>query len=308
VRTFVGRIAFHHVSRPYQAASMIEEHWIRAKNVSHRADVEALKRSIRQKLGLPVSEEGRSSASSPAPKTVTNKATRFKAFLDRINIFKVRFEDKGGTITYRKHWLVLIFQTWLPGVLFLISLGLIFYRGAHLPTPSAGTPSISGTDPLLDLLLVALVGTLLWWIYQYWDWSNDIFQVTLDQVLDIDRKPLGREEKKSAALDNIQSTEADRRGLLQVLFNYGDVYIAVGGTRMDFFDVYNPTAVQLDIDRRRMARIERKKQAEVLAERERMADFFAMYHLNSEEIRHEQEIKGEKEIQNPQTPDKKEME
>jgi len=301
VRTFVGRISFHHVSHPYQAASMIEEYWLRAKSSSHRANVEALKRSIRQKLGLPVEEEGRASASSPVPKVVTNNASRLKAFLDTMNIFKVRFEDKRGTITYRKHWIVLFEQTWQPGAFFLVMLGLSIYRFIHLPTPSAGVaPTV---DPFLAVFLIGLVFAFFWWIYQYWDWSNDIFQVTLDQVLDIDRKPLGREERKAAALDNIQSTEADRRGLFQVLFNYGDVYIAVGGTRMDFFDVFDPSGVQQDIDRRRMARIERKSQAEAVAERERLADFFVMYHQSTPELRRDQEARLKGGIQEPGTPD-----
>ena len=298
IRTFVGRIAFHHVSHPYQAASMIDEHWIRAKSAARRADVEALKRSIRQKLGLPV-EAGKASISLPVPKLTTNKAPQLKAFFDRINIFKVRFEDKGGTITYRKHWVVLFFQTWLPGLLFLIVLGLSVYRFLNLPSRAAGSPAVVTIDPILAILLVAVVGTFLWWGYQVWDWSNDIFQVTQDQIYDIDRRPLGREERKSASLDSIQSTEADRRGLLQVLLNYGDVYIAVGGTRMDFFDVYNPSGVQQDIDRRRTARIERKNQAEILAERERLSDFFAMYHQTSEEFRRDQESQSGNRLQNP---------
>jgi hypothetical protein len=178
----------------------------------------------------------------------------------------------------------LLFKTWLPAAIFIVTLGLIIYRFTHLPILPAGTISSSG-DTLLQVLIMVSVGAILWWIYNYWDWSNDIFQVTLEEIFDIYRKPLGREEKKSAALDNILSTESDRRGLLQIIFNYGTVYISVGKAQMDFFDVYNPTAVQQDIDRRRMARIERKNQADVLAERERMADFFAMYHQTSEAFR-----------------------
>jgi hypothetical protein len=156
---------------------------------------------------------------------------------------------------------------------------------------------------LLAFLIIVLIGAFLWWVYQYWDWSNDIFQVTQDQIFDIDRKPLGREEKKSAPLDNILSTEADRRGLLQIIFNYGNVYISVGKTQMDFFDVYNPSGVQQDIDNRRMARIERKNQAEVLTERERLAEFFAMYHQTSEALRSGQEGQRGSQTQNPKTPD-----
>ncbi len=303
VRTFVGRIPFYHVSNPYQAASLIDEHWIRVKKVTNRTDVDALKRSIRQKLGLPVTEEVKSSASAPAPKVVTNKVLKLKDIFDRLNIFKVRFEDKAGTITYRKHWIVLFFQTWLPGALFILALVLTVYRSTHLPGPPVGGPN-PRSDPFLTILIIGLIVAFFWWIYQYWDWSNDIFRVTADQIFDIDRKPLGREERRSAPLDNILSTDAERRGLLQIIFNYGNVYISVGKTQMDFFDVYNPTGVQQDIDNRRMARIERKNQAEVLAERDRLAEFFAMYHQTSEAFRSDQKTQGS--TQNLKAPDQTE--
>jgi hypothetical protein len=219
-----------------------------------------------------------------------------------MNVFKMRFEDKAGIITYRKHWIVLLLQTALPAALFFVSLGLTINKVTHLHLFNSNFTPASGIDPWLAVFIMSLVFTFFWWIYQYWDWSNDIFQVTQDQVLDIERKPLGREEKKSALLDNILSTQADRRGLFQIIFNYGNVYIFVGATRMDFFDVYDPSGIQQDIDRRRMARIERKKQDETLNERERMAEFFAMYHLSSTELRQDQEKQAENPPKNPRTP------
>jgi hypothetical protein len=62
----------------------------------------------------------------------------------------------------------------------------------------------------------------------------------------------------------------------------------VGGAQMIFEDVANPPLVQQDIDQRRMARMERKKQGEVLAERERMSDWIATYHNSLEEFRRAQ--------------------
>ena len=68
-------------------------------------------------------------------------------------------------------------------------------------------------------------------------------------------------------------------------------YITVGGSKLIFEDVIDPASVQSDIDRRREARIEKKKQAEVSAERERMAEWLATYHQNSEDFREEEEKK-----------------
>ncbi len=300
VRTFVGRIAFYHAPHPEQAVAFIEEQWNRSKIASKREDVDALKHSIRQKLGLPVAERPKPAVAAPAPKQVAKKVIRLKDIIDRLNIFRVRFEDKGGTITYRKHWVVLFFKTWFPATLTLASLVLCILRFSNLPKTATGVRFVFfRTDPLLDVLILGFIAAVLWWIYRIWDWSNDIFQVTLEEIHDIYRKPLGREERRSAPLDNILSTEADRRGLLQILFNYGNVYISVGKMSMDFFDVYNPTSVQQDIDRRRIARVERKAQGEAAAERERLAEFFAMYHQSNQELRREQEDQGKNQVKNP---------
>jgi len=279
IRTFIGKIPFHHVAHPNQAAALIEEHWGRAKEVSHRADMAQMKRAIRQRLGMPVDQ----------PEPLPQKAEELVAqspyrpsLLSRIfsNFIKLRFETKG-TITYRKHWFVLVTQVWPPSLLLLLGLIAIIWRSVVLIKAPGGQ---GGFDTFISLTVILLVIVLGWWIYQYVDWSNDIFQVTEDQILDIDKTPLGREERKSAPLDNILTTESERRGFLKVLLNYGNVYITVGGTKMVFQDVFDPPSVQQDIDRRREARIERKKRAEANAERERVADWFAEYHRSVEEL------------------------
>jgi hypothetical protein len=61
----------------------------------------------------------------------------------------------------------------------------------------------------------------------------------------------------------------------------------------------NPTAVQQDIDRRRVARRDKQEQDRIAAERDRLAEFFAMYHKNSEDFR--REVDGQKQV--PPEPD-----
>ncbi len=283
IRTFIGKIPFHHVAHPNQAAALIEEHWGRAKATSRKADMEQMKQAIRQRLGMPVQPPA--AVSKKAEELVTQSPYKPSALSLWISgLFKLRFEAQG-TITYRKHWFVLLAQVWLPTVLFVLGgvvMVSISIRLLHEPALKA---TIEPFDTILALLLVIFLG---WWVYQYVDWRNDIFQVTDDQILDIDKTPLGREERKSAPLDNILSTESERSGFLKVLMNYGNVYITVGGTQLVFEDVFDPPSVQQDIDRRREARIERKKQAEAIAERERVADWFATYHRSVEELRHDE--------------------
>jgi hypothetical protein len=290
VRTFVGKIPFNHVGHPNHAARLVEEYWGRAKDRNLSAEKEAMKDALRKRLNLPIPDK---TASAPPASQTFSKLKRpslLKLFLS--NIFSLRLED-GDTITYRKHSFVLWQQIWLPTmiliVLFSLWLARIIFLIAH-PTEVLFTvqPSVV-VDSLVLALPIISIPFHLWWIYQYMDWTNDIFQVTPDQIIDIDKTPFGSEERRAAALENILSTEYQRIGFLGNIFNYGTVYITVGGSKLEFQDVFDPATVQSDIDRRRMARVAAKNAAAAATERERMAEWLATYHLNSEDFRREQQ-------------------
>ncbi|MFL7867472.1 MAG: hypothetical protein AB8I58_01525, partial [Anaerolineales bacterium] len=284
VRTFVGRIPFSWVSHPYQAAAIVEEYWRRAQQTSHREDVEAMKDTLREKLGL-VEVKPKIKPLAPEKKAMPSPYKPSLLMILSRDIFRLRFEERG-TITYRKHILVLLKQVFWSTFFAVITLVLIVWRfgslagneSVQLLTSSQGGIKV---DTLTMVFLIFFFIILLpWWVYQYLDWSNDIFQVTQDQIFDIDKKPFGTEQRRAAPLDSILSTRADRIGLLGYVFNYGNVYISVGSAEFVFESVFDPVAVQLDIDMRRLAHNAKKQEAKDKAERENMAEWLATYHKN----------------------------
>jgi len=62
------------------------------------------------------------------------------------------------------------------------------------------------------------------------------------------------------------------------------VNIQVGGTTFDFADVADPPSVQKDIVERMNRRLQKKREADTAAERERMAEWLALYHRTMGEI------------------------
>lgn len=293
VRTFVGAIPFRRVFRPYQAAHMVEEYWERTQQASEQAEKEAFKDALRERLGiLPPVEEKKA---PPDEKLSPPKRPNFiKVFI--VNLFKQRIEE-GDTITYRKHWFVLLQQVFFPSIIFLGLLGLLLRRLyilaaspdlALIQTLEDNSRALDTAAVLLPFLMALVLG---WWIYQYVDWINDIFRVTTDQILDIDRKPLGTEKRSAAPLDNILGTRYERIGVLGYFLNFGTVYIDVGSAQFAFEDVLDPAIVQTDIDRRRLKRLAAKRDSEKEDERNRMANWLATYHRNVDEIRREQEHK-----------------
>ncbi len=273
VRTFVGQIRMTYVRHPLQAAAMIEEYWNRTKQITRKMDEESIKNSIRAKLGVPPRALP---APPPMPKPIPPvPQSSVKTFWDKL--FPLRQED-GGTVTYHKHWFVLLRDTFPQiGGMLLVVATLIAY------------PFLVGPMPvwLIFILFTILIGLALWWFYKYEDWKNDLYRVTPDQIIDIYKKPFGVEDRKAAPLDGILSTEYKRNGIIEILFNFGTVYISVGGTNFDFEDVADPPTVQQDIVRRLQVRLQKKKESEVAGERERMAEWLAYYHKTIQDIEEE---------------------
>ncbi len=288
VRTFVGNIKFEYVDYPEQAADMVREYWERTKSRSTQAQKDAMKNAIRAKIGMPVIKV-KEEPLAPVFDADNKEAQRTLVKNVLANMFKLRQED-GETITYHKHWFVLVQQAWRPLALFLFLLTLLIIQAIRLtkdPLNGLFESIETGgfrTDTAVVTILFFMFLDFLWLAYEYWDWTNDIFMVTPDEIMDIDKKPLGTEERRTAQIESIISTEYKRIGLMGNIFNFGTVYITVGGTKLSFQDVLDPAGVMSDINRRRMVRLAKKAEDSAVADRERMATWVAAYHLNRDEF------------------------
>ncbi len=262
IRTYTGQLTFRGVGRPMAMAAMVEEHWRRLQHQRQMADREAMSRTLQEQVGA----EGVPSPATTLP--VTAERPSREVGLDHWTL-QMRFEDKG-VITYRKHWAVLLQSIGLPSMLLLGIAGML---GASLGG------SLTLFDPLLTVgLLLGLIGVVgLWWLYQYVDWANDIYQVTPTQIVDITRKPLGSESREVAPLENILGTEVDRKGLAGLLLNYGTVTASIGTAEFKFQGVFDPVGVQQDIVRAQEAILSRKREKESGQRRDEMVELLRLY-------------------------------
>lgn len=267
IRTFTGQIVMQHVGFPEQLAGLVEEQLSRAKAARKREEMAALEGAIHKRLYKDENEEDESPAVVVRPRKKP-KPNLIKVWFS--NFFKVRYEE-DGVVTFRKHWILLVSKIWLPTLIIIGLLAALIGRIANwyvfLPT---------GT--LAGVIFVILVGVLLWWIYLYVDWKNDLYQVTDEQIVDVYRKPLGQEDKKTAQLENILSLEHTRYGIIGLVLNYGDVVAMVGGTKFTFDGVYNPANVEQEIFIHINQRKRKIAEVQAATERERIADWFEAYH------------------------------
>ena len=191
-------------------------------------------------------------------------------------MFALRTEV-AGSITYHKHWFILLRDSWVR----------IFLMLATIATAIASPFFINAWGSVVMVCAVIFIAIFAYWyVWDYGDWSNDLYLVTPEKIIDVYRVPFGKEERKDAPLVNIQTIEYTRNGIIGTLFNFGNVRVSMGGSIIfDFTDVYDPPGVQNDIARRLTQAIKKKADADALAERTQMLSFIADYHSVAEELR-----------------------
>lgn len=274
VRTYIGDIRFERVAHARTIGKLIETNWARGKRTDLELDAREIRKALRQKFGKEAEDitskdlQVELGTVEPAPREINFFQWLFADFV------RVRHEV-GGTITYRKHWLILLQKLILP--IMVLVLSIVFVVGII-------THNLTQVDYTMGLvagyfLVFVGAGAL---VYQYVDWRNDLFQLTANQVIDLDRKPLGRESRRSAPLENILSIEYERRGLIPMLFNYGTVYITIGNSQLTFNNVYQPSVVQQDIFTRMGQHAQERDERNTMLERERVAQWFKVFQEEAE--------------------------
>jgi hypothetical protein len=278
VNTFTGNIIFHYVPHPKAIADLVQEQLNRSRLRTQQADRQALKRTLRQSMGLEKPLNPQTAPIKPVRPQRPGTPHPIRQAVGHFN-FRVRTE-MGGVVTYHKHPLVLLQRLALPTLLLL---GLLFLLGSRI---LGGITLLAGPAFFVAWLVPALV-VAGWWLYQYVDWRNDIYQVTPEQILDISRKPLGQEVRKTAPLANVLNIKTDRPGLLALILNFGSVIIQTGpGGEMRFQDVFAPLEVQQDIFRRIEMRQQKAQADQVAAERDRLSKVLgAFYEITLDEQR-----------------------
>jgi hypothetical protein len=219
------------------------------------------------------------SQAKPPVRPIRRKRTDWRFIFN--TFLKMRYVQ-SGVITYRKHILILLQKTILPLLAFLLFLTTVIYYIIRWMQDGAAF-----INPLIFTLLAipAFFAVLIWLGYHFVDWQNDIYQLTSDQILDIEKKPLGEESKKTGLLKDIQSIEHERENIIGIIFNFGTVTITVGQTRFYFYNVYNPDQVHQDIANARETLNRKNRAAEATRERERIVQWLVTLDEEQEKLR-----------------------
>ena len=270
VRTYIGDIRFERVAHARTIGKLIESYWARSKHVDLELDAREIRKALRQKFGKEPEEV--SAKELEMEYGIENELPHNEiSFFEWLfsDFLKVRYES-GGTITYRKHWFVLLKKGFLAFIGVLVS-------GCFIVAVLTRYITWLNYEMALTLGFFIMITLLAVLIYRYVDWRNDMFQLTPNQVIDLDRKPFGRESRRAAPLENILSIEYERKGIFPMLFNYGTVYITIGNSQLTFNNVHQPSIVQQDIFARMGTHAQEKEERHTVQERERIAQWFKVF-------------------------------
>jgi hypothetical protein len=135
--------------------------------------------------------------------------------------------------------------------------------------------------PLLPLLLLLILLMIFgWWFYKYWDWQNDIYQISGSRLIDLKKRPLFLEEfRRETTLDRVENIGLSIPGPIAQLLNYGTVVIETAGETgaFEFEYVHDPRGVHAEIFNRRERFNQQQIEAEKGTRHAEMAEWFEIY-------------------------------
>lgn len=182
----------------------------------------------------------------------------------------------GNTLYWRKHPLNMLRRVAVPLLLFFI------WLEGQLGIPPLLNEAV-GPSAVVGFRIVSLLFLLLdlgWLIWRYDDWRNDLYVLTPNKLIDLERRPFFlQEERREAPLDRVQNVRLDMHGLLAQLFNYGNVVIqtAAAGGDITFHFVPAPRYVAREISRYLEEFRRRREEEEYMRQQAQFAQNIEVY-------------------------------
>ncbi|MDH7485905.1 MAG: cyclic nucleotide-binding domain-containing protein [Anaerolineae bacterium] len=269
-----GLIDFTFTPEPMRIKEIIMERVARARAPERAEYREAARRGLESRLEIGLERHAPERAvpaeSVPAatpPRRPERSGWRFWPWITKV---------EPDRITWRKHWLRLILNIWWPLLACLFLIGVAILVGFR-KLPFVLSRELAFWIPWLLLMFLAFFW--LWW--QYTDWGNDIYVVTKERIIDIEKKPLFfAEERREASLGMVQNVNVDIPNPIAYLLGFGHVFIYTAAEvgKFDFLYVPHPREVQAEIFRRIEDYRRREAQRQAEQRQAEMAEWFEMYH------------------------------
>jgi len=266
----LGTIRFRGIRKPRKAQAQILALVSRAKAAMSAGEESQATQDVREMVGWPKPE--------PQPLPPTAEELRWESERPRraqiSEAIKMMLFPKQvfgeNPIIWHKHWWALLKEIISP-LLALVILIILWSAASLLFDFSLWF------DVPLGISLTAISVRITWLVI---DWRNDLYVITDDRVIDIEKVPLLYEHRREAGLDKIQDVRYLQEGFIALRLDFGNVRLETAGGIGEFtFDsVPHPREVQIEIFNR-LEQFHRKAEREARRRRqEELLDLLARYH------------------------------
>ncbi len=274
VKTYSFTLALPKLDRPREVVALLDDQVARIKAQASQAEQDHKRRVLEERRAAARASADRRFRPRPPSAPVQVKSGAIPTWLSFF--LRMHIEKEDGTLIYRTHWFILFKKLFTPSISLLLLLAFLILRLANVYT-------FIGMGTIFGLFMVLLLVFGIWWLYQYADWANDLYIITEDQIIDIYKKPLGTEQRRTAQIRNILSVEFERIGFIGLVLNFGTVYIRVGEEEFTFDNVYNPALVQREVFQHLAEKTRKDRLSNRMAQWNDIADFFVLNEGVSEE-------------------------
>ena len=290
VETIGGRLIFTHIPNGQFMQERILDQRTLAQQEAKREEVETIRRELIRVLSpallaqssepppTPASAQPAASA-QPTVSDQSQEAAPKPAWLDWLRGLRPQLRvEKSGQIIWHKHWLLLLWRLVIPALVFVAGIG-VSYILWRLPYWITRIPPLTTWAILTPGGLIVLASFLMgWWEYMVWD--QDLYILTSNRIVDIERRPFGlKETRRESNLDRIQDIDVDLPNIWSRMFDMGNVHTKTGaaGSDLTFRSVAHPHSIQRDIFHQ-LAELRRKEQEQERRQRgEEMSKWLAVY-------------------------------
>jgi membrane protein YdbS with pleckstrin-like domain len=130
-------------------------------------------------------------------------------------------DESSGKVIWRTHWVFIFVVLIRPLSLLVIGFAAIF-------TAEHFYSSIIETSYIVIASLFLAIIFLLWAAWRIEDERNELYILTTDSIIDVEKRPFGPENRKTAGLGNIQNVTSHTSFIGRIV-GYGDVVIETAG-------------------------------------------------------------------------------
>lgn len=261
-----GDLVLDTVPNPQEVQNAIFTHREQRQQREEQNRRQTIRAELEAQLGLNDPAEPEAATSAPQPRQ------------DAVRSFSpaaMRFTNKDGDTVIRKHVTV-----WLQAVIApsLMIIGAFVIMGVSLGSSDTW---LSWVGVPLALAFLLIGGLWFWW--SDWDWRNDMYILTDDTITLIHKRPLWlQNEVEQVLLSRVDNVVSETSGLIDTLFQRGNVRISLVGEGLDrgkvFLKVHRPHDIQAEISRRQARAKSSAATQNNDQNRQAIAEYLAVYH------------------------------